>query len=204
MELIRKRKFRMVVCAFIAYLALVAFCLAYSSDAPVRGNQSMILSDYVTGEELQTLPYGNKSFSMTAFGSRIIHAPVSLMSGEGFKTKFKVTLEGASEANLIVDLFSEGFDLKDCEFETTIHEGENEVEGEIYFEGVGHPQTSEFRIFTDTEGAQFTVTKLRITRIEKQRVGHWGYLCLGVMFVFLAATVVLYVLDRRGAKEENA
>ena len=45
-------------------------------------NKSMILTDYVTGEELQTLPYGNKSFSMTVFGDRVIHAPVSLMLSE--------------------------------------------------------------------------------------------------------------------------
>ncbi|WP_155832006.1 hypothetical protein [Butyrivibrio sp. WCD2001] len=203
MELIRKRKFRMVVCAFIAYLALVGFCLAYSTDAPVRGNKSMILTDYATGEELQTLPYGNRGFRMTAFGTRVIHAPVSLMSGQGFKAKFIAELEGVSAANVCVDIATTGFDPEECQFDTVIHEGENEVQGEFYFDGVNHPAAAEFRIFTNTEGAQLTVTKLHISRIENNRVGHWGYLCLGVMAIFLAATVVLYVLDRRGAKEEN-
>ena len=199
MELIRKRKFRMVVCGFIAYLALVGFCLAYSTEAPVRGNKSMILTDYVTGEELQTLPYGNRSFNMTVFGNRVIHAPVSLMSGQGFKAKFKAELEGTADADLKVDLYADGFDLEDCEFGTILHEGENEVEGEIYFEGKKYPPTCEFRIFTETEGAQVTVKKLHITRIENKRVGHWGYLCLGVMIIFLCATLVLFINDRRNA-----
>lgn len=201
MELIRKRKFRMVVCAFIAYLALVAFCLAYNTEAPVRGNQSMILTDYATGEELQTLPYGNKSFSMTAFGTRVIHAPVSLMTGQGFKAKFNVTLEGVTDANVCVDLCTTDFDPKECQFDVAVHEGENEVSGEFYFDGVNHPAAAEFRIFTNTEDAQITVTKLKISRIENNRLGHWGYLSLGVMFIFLGATIVLFVLDRRGAKD---
>ncbi|MBE5845315.1 MAG: hypothetical protein E7302_14275 [Butyrivibrio sp.] len=201
MELIKKRKFRMVVCAFIAYLALVGFCLAYSTEAPVRGNKSMILTDYATGEELGTLPYGNRSFSMTCFGTRVIHAPVSLMSGQGFKVKFNATIEGAPDAIVCVDLCTTDFDPEECEFDTHVVEGENEVSGEIYFENVNHPVASELRIFTSTEGAQLTVTKLRLDRIENQRVGHWGYMCLAVMFVFLAATIVLFVLDRRGAEK---
>lgn len=200
MELIKKRKFRIVVYAFIAYLALIGFCMDYSKDAPVRSDQRIFLTDYTTGADIGSHPYGNKNLNLTASGTEIIHAPVSLMTGQGFRIEFTGTVTGTPEADVCVDLNTADFDPEECQFGQKLTEGENEVSCDLYYENIDHPTASELRIFTNTEGSQLTVTNLKIERIESKRVGKKGYICLGIMVVFLSAAVILFTIDRKGDK----
>ena len=101
MKLLKKRKFKMAVSFFIAYAFLVAFSLAASNRAPVRNNESMIITDYNTGVELNNIPYGNHSFKTSIKDSIVLHAPVSLMSGQSFHVKYKATLENVSKAEIV-------------------------------------------------------------------------------------------------------
>ena len=202
MKLFLKRKFRILVCYFVAYLCLVAFSLAATNRAPVRNNESMILTDFSTGQELDIVPYGNHSFKMVISDNKVMHAPVNLMSGESFHVKVKAELEGVPEAEMTVDLSADEFDMTSCSFKTVIHEGENEIEGELVFDGVQHPPIAELNVYTTTPGAVVTITKPNFTRIESVKVGYLAYIALALTAFFVALGTIMLVLDRKQAARE--
>ncbi|MBE5842684.1 MAG: hypothetical protein E7302_00735 [Butyrivibrio sp.] len=202
MELISKRKFRVAVCYFIAYLCLVAFSLGASNRAPIRNNESLILTDYVNGMEIENVPYGNHSLSMALKDNYVLHAPASLMSGEGFHIKLNADLQGVPEAEVIVGLSANGYDLSACSFSTSIKEGENEIEGELVYEGVNHPQTAEISVYSTTPGAEITVTKPKFTRMERVRVGHLAYTALAATIFFAGLGTIMLIIDRKTAARE--
>ncbi len=202
MKLVKKRKFRVAVCYFIAYLCLVAFSLAASNRAPVRNNESMILTDFANGMEIENVPYGNHSFKMTIKDGYVMHAPVSLMSGESFHIKFKAQLDGVDEAEIVTDLSAGEYDMSACMFSSSLKNGENEIEGDLVFDGIEHPATAEINVYTTTPGAEITITKPKFTRIEAVRVGYLAYTALGLTFLFLLIGTVMLVKDRKQAARE--
>ncbi len=202
MNIIKKRKFRMTVCFFIAYFCLVAFSLAATNRAPVRNNESLILTDFSTGMEIENIPYGNHSFKSTLKDNYVLHAPVSFMSGESFHVKFNATLEGASEAEIVTDLSAGEFDMTPASFTTVLKEGENEVEGDVQFDGLEHPPTGEINIYSITPGATITITKPNFVRVESVRVGYLAYAALALTLLFLMIGLVMLVIDRRQAARE--
>ncbi|WP_156036134.1 hypothetical protein [Butyrivibrio sp. AE3004] len=202
MSLILKRKFRILICFFIAYLCLVAFSLAATNRAPVRNNESLILTDFASGQEIEDIPYGNHSFRMTIAGSDVIHAPVNLMSGESFHVKFRARLEGVSEAEVVSNLSSGEYDIPICFFSAELVEGDNEIEGDLFFDGVAHPPVAEINIYTTTPGAEITITKPKFIRTESVRIGYLAYTALTLAFVFLVLGCIMLFLDRKQAARE--
>ncbi|SDB18838.1 hypothetical protein [Butyrivibrio sp. INlla16] len=197
MKLLKKRKFRMALYFLFGYLSLVAFSLAASNRAPIRNNESMIITDYRTGVELETIPYGNHSFKAAVKDSIVLHAPVSLMSGQSFHVKYRAILEGETEAKVTADLSAPGYDLSSCSFTTDIKEGKNMVEGDLVFDGVNHPQTAEINIYSSTPGVEITIAKPHFTRTEEIRVGYLAYTALIMTFIFMALGAILLIRDRR-------
>lgn len=202
MELVKKRKFRVAVCYFIAYISLVAFSLAASNRAPVRNNESLILTDFANGMEIENVPYGNHSFKMVLKDGYVMHAPVSLMSGESFHIKLKAQLDGVDEAEIVTDLSAGNYDLSGCSFSSVIKNGENEIEGNLVFDGIDHPATAEINVYTTTPGAQITITKPKFTRIEAVRVGYLAYIALTITLVFFIIGSAMLIKDRRQAARE--
>lgn len=192
----------MALSFLIAYAFLVAFGLAASNRAPVRNNESLIITDYSTGVEINNIPYGNHSFKTTIKDSIVLHAPVSLMSGQSFHVKFKATLEDAKEARVAADLSAPGYDMSACSFYADITEGENIVEGDLVFDGVAHPQTAELNIFSLTPGVEMTIAGPHFSRIEEVRIGYLAYTALVFFIVFLCLGIVQLVKDRRQAAIE--
>ena len=189
------KKFRAVMCFFIAYICIVAFSLAATNRAPVRNNESLILTDYSNGFEIENIPYGNHSLSMTIKDRYVLHAPVSFMSGESFHIKYEASLAGAAEAQVTTDLSAGEYDMSACSFDVALKEGDNVVEGDLVFEGVNHPESGEINIYTNTPGVEITVTKPQFTRVEKNKVGYLACTALALAVIFLVIGIVLLLID---------
>ncbi|WP_026664678.1 hypothetical protein [Butyrivibrio sp. FC2001] len=202
MELFKKRKFRLAICFLVSYLSLVAFSLASTNRAPVRNNESLILTDFSTGFEIENIPYGNYSFESVLKDNLVLHAPVSFMSGESFHVKFEASLSGVPEAEVVTDLSAGEYDMSACSFTSVLHEGENVVEGDLFFDNIEHPASGEINIYSITKGAEITITKPHFSRIENKRVGFLAYTALTISAVFFILGVVMLIKDRAQAYRE--
>ena len=187
----------MVLSFFCAYVFLVAFCLAASNRAPVRNNESLIITDYSTGVELDNIPYGNHSFKTSVKDSVVLHAPVSLMSGQSFHVKFIAVPEDAAGGRVTADLSAPGYDLSACSFSADIHEGKNIVEGDLLFDGVNHPPTAEINIYSSTPGVEITIMKPSFKRVEDVQVGYLAYAALVLFIIFMCLGIFQLVKDRK-------
>ncbi len=190
----------MVLCFFVAYISLIAFSLAATNRAPVRNNESLILTDFSNGDEIENVPYGNHSFRSVLKENYVLHVPVSFMSGESFHVKYKATLLNASKAEIITSLAAGEYDMSSCSFTTVLDEGENLIEGDLYFDGINHPQTGEIYIYSVDPGIEIAITKPDFRRVEDKRIGYLAYTALGLTVVFLFMGIITLIIDIRWAK----